>query len=234
MSLATRTDSILFSSLNFGSKKRADDRKATTPRKAARESAQFLAASRAIYGIARRVVGQIIQNRRDMQRSRQLLSSSDESYISAGQTKISFILWNMPQRADVIVDLAASGRLANRAMWSLFCLSAIPRAAEADTDADEADTEADESDTGAAEADEAIAYVMRELIIPHKLPTPFDEHSLLYKTMQRPTVIGPKVFAAIVSCKDHCFREWELADTVTIQAFQNRYNVKVKNGYVFR
>ena len=189
-----------------------------------------MAASRAIYGIARRVVDEFIQKRRDMQ----LLSSSDEGYISTGGEKISRVLWGLRQRDGATVDFVTAGRLANRAMWSLFCLSAIPRAAEADTDADEADTEADESDTGAAEADEAIAYVMRKLIIPHKLSTPFDEHSLLYKTMQRPTVIGPKVFAAIVSCKDHCFREWELADTVTIQAFQNRYNVKVKNGYVFR
>ena len=136
-----------------------------------------------------------------MQRARQLVASSDERSISDGKVEISRVLWNMWQRDDDIVDLAAAGRLANRAIWSLFCLSARPRA-----------------DTEAAEADEAIAYVMRELIFPYKRATPVEEHSLLYKTMHRrtPTVIGPKVFAAIVSCKDHRFREWELADTVTI------------------
>ena len=136
MSLATRTDanllsslfgSLNFSSLNFGSKKRPAAAVAV-PYQSVQEPAYFFEAESAINKIARRVVGEVVRHRRKMQRARQLVASSDERSISDGKVEISRVLWNMRQRDDDIVDLAAAGRLANRAIWSLFCLSAKPRA----------------------------------------------------------------------------------------------------------
>jgi hypothetical protein len=215
MSLAPHTDESLYS--RFIKPKQPPA--AAGPVAAAPESPGFLIAVDEISKICRRVAIEVSRHR-DREKFFKAASlfgaaAEDERSVTVGNTEISRVLWKMP-RTGAIVDLAAADRLVDHAIFGLCAVSASGRTSETD--------------------DEAIAYVMRTLLFPRKREaTRLDMHSLLYKTVRQFNVrLGPDVFAAIVSRRDHRFRDWELADTATIRLFEARYNVDVKNGYTVK
>ena len=160
-----------------------------------------------------RRVAIVVSRNRDMEKFSKSASVSDAA-VGVGNKEISHVLWNMRPPGG-IADVAAEDRLVD---WAIFRLCAMSAKQSGDAD------------------DEAIAYVMRTLLFPRKrAATRLDMHSLLYKTVRQFDVrLGPDVLAAIVSRRDHCFRDWELKDTATIRLFEARYNVNVKKDYTVK
>jgi hypothetical protein len=184
------------------------------------ESEAFLRADYAIQAIARIAFDEVVEHRERLHfRRKEQLSGSDpdERSIRDAALKISRVLWEMKEdEGTAVVDLYAAGRLADRAIWALLVIATRRSAYAPEV------------------KDGAVAYVMRNLLFPHKRPHTRGvnpgHHSLLYQTICLINfTFGPEVFAAIVSCKDHLFRKWELNDTVAISAFEKRYNIKPKN-----
>jgi hypothetical protein len=221
MSLATGTEAGVNLREMLSIPFRSKPKPAAAPSAAAAvaESEAFLRAQHDIQGIACRVVGEVVRHR-----ERQTIygpslfgaATDDERSISDAAYQISSVLWVMKEEGGAaVVDLRAAGRLADHAIWALLVYATRPRSLDK-----------------RALMDGAVAYVMRNLLFPHKRPhtRAYAGHSLLYQTNCRINfTFGPEVFAAIVSCKDHLFREWELNDTVAISAFEKRYNIKPKN-----
>jgi hypothetical protein len=182
------------------------------------ESEAFWNADYAIQSIAHSAFDEVVERRERLHfRRKEQLSGSDpdERSIRDAALKISRVLWEMKEdERTAVVDLYAAGRLADRAIWALLVIATRRSAYTPEV------------------KDGAVAYVMRNLLFPHKRPhtRAYAGHSLLYQTICRINfTFGPEVFAAIVSCKDHLFRKWELNDTVAISAFEKRYNIKPKN-----